>query len=196
MTPEDEVRWKQEHEREEQYQRQLNSSAARSLFQESLESLGFSRTRAQSAVVSDTFREIFFDSLSLANRIQGWILEPARRRANVTSQKMIDAIAAGENSLAAHLQAELQGLFDVLPDAEAATRVALIEKARETAKLAFMEAQGLRMAKIIKDNQLDTAEFVMEGKSIRLVKSEPDLVARNKERTRKKAEEQAAEQSH
>lgn len=45
MTPEDEVRWKQETEREEQYQRQLNSSAARSLFQESLESLGFSRTQ-------------------------------------------------------------------------------------------------------------------------------------------------------
>ena len=97
MTPEDEARWQQEQECEQQYRRQLNSSAAKSLFQESLESLGFSRERARSAVVSQTFREIFFDSLSLANRLQGWILEPARRKANTLSQKMIDAIVAGEN---------------------------------------------------------------------------------------------------
>src|SRR5437867_2787797 len=138
--------------------RQLNSSAARSLFQESLESLGFSRARAQSAVVSDTFREIFFDSLSLANRLQGWILEPARRKANTLAQKMIDAIAAGESHQATQFQRELQGLFDILPDAEAATRVALIEQAKEEAELSCAKAQGLRMAKIMGEHKLQKAE--------------------------------------
>ncbi len=187
-TPQEETAWKREIE----YQQQLNKSAARSLFQESLEQLGFSRQRARDAVASDTFREIFFDSLSLSSRIQGWILEPARRRANTLAQKLVDAVSAGEHNYVTQYQRELQGVLDILPDAEAAARVTLMAAARKKAEEAYAKAQALKMAEIMDKAGVDKAESVLGlNKRPVMVNSSPPKKNQNQEGAERRQAEQA-----
>ena len=85
-------------------------SGGRSIFAETLQSLGFSAERANYAVRSAEFRRLFADQLELRNKLETKILNPVRERiAQIERLPRLDERTLQERST----------LIALLPDREA-----------------------------------------------------------------------------
>jgi hypothetical protein len=122
----------------------------RSIFAETLQSLGFSAERANFAVRSAEFRRLFADQLELRNKLETKILNPVRRRlAQINRQHPLDERTLQEQT----------ALISLLPDREARQHRSIQNSVGSAVTVAVIATVVEQMEKNGRDSCEFTANF-------------------------------------